>query len=727
MTTPYLKKLFAYLTLLLTYLITQPAFADIGEITQAATRADDQSRKALITIFGDVVNNPLSGADGAGTILSSLFGVTNGAILVIGGIAVIYFLFKKITQVAHDGSIYSQNQHTVWGPLRLLFGIAALAPTANGWSLSQLLMLWAASVMGVGSANLATDTAISALANGQGMVVQPAMASTTDLAKQLYQIDLCMHGINAGIVEAQNAGALTPENAFIQQSSTARGFVLKNQSFTCGGTNLAMSAAIPPNIPSNSTGWLPIGISTVGIYQAHQQALLQMQTTISADALQFVNGVIQKQNGAGGTLPDSASQIKGAALQYENTIQGVINSEQSQIQALASQVSDNIKTNGWWTLGAWYQTFAQANTRLSDAVQGKASTFGASGADPSNTSIYAVAKNAFDTQQTMSAANSTNALGTDPANPQQNSTSSQIIGNLFPGQIFVNSIIQSTTGQMNPLIQMKNLGDTVLSTAEITLGAYTVLGIANEMKNGDSAVGLAAATVNFFTSAGDAASGAFGALKPFIIAVIFSLFVLGATLSIYVPMVPFIVWFGAIINWLVVVAEAIIAAPLWALTHLAGDGEGMGHRSAHGWIFLLNVMVRPILMVIGFFLGGAAIVAAGTVLNSLFGIALANVQYDSITGIVSIVTFLVLYCSLCLNLVHSCFNLIMIVPDQVINWVGGHAAPNVGRDDSTQAKHAIDGFNRKVENIMPKPTTQANRQKIQTEQKPKDTNGVTKG
>jgi len=701
----YAYKVFTFISILLSYLWTMPAFADIGEITQAATRADDKSRQALITVFGDVVQDPLSGAGSGGTILSSLFGVANGAILVVGGIAAIYFFFKKVTQTAHDGSVYSQNQHTVWGPLRLLFGVAALAPTANGWSLSQLMMLWAASVMGVGSANLATDAAVTALSSGQGMVIQPAMSSTTDLAKSLYQVDLCMHGINAGLTQAANSGALTPENSFIQQTSTARGFVLKNQSFTCGGANLNASAAAPA---TTSTGALFVAIDAVSIYQAHQQALQQMQTTISANALGFVNAVVQKQNGAGGSLPDSSAQIKSAALAYENTVQASISAKQSEIQALASKVSDNVKTNGWWILGSWYQTFAQANTRLSDAVQGKASTFGASGGDPGSTNVFQAAMNAFDTQQTLSAASTTNALGSDPENPPTNSTSSQIIGSIFsaPGQRFVNWIVNtSNTGQVNPLIQMKNLGDYVLGTAEIALGTYTVLGVADEVKKGDSAVGLAAGAVNFFTSIGDAASGAFGALKPFIIAAIFSLFMIGATLSVYLPFIPFMVWFGAIINWLVVVGEAIIAAPLWALTPLAGEGEGMGHRSAHGWIFLLNVMVRPILMVIGFFLGGAALVAAGTVLNAMFGTAIANVQYDSTTGLITIITLLVLYCSMCINLVHTCFNLILIVPDQVINWVGGHASANIGRDDSIKTGHAIEGFNRKLENLMPKPTT----------------------
>jgi len=154
-------------------------------------------------------------------------------------------------------------------------------------------------------------------------------------------------------------------------------------------------------------------------------------------------------------------------------------------------------------------------------------------------------------------------------------------------------------------------------------------------------------------------------------------------------MVPFIVWFGGVINWLVVVGESIIAAPLWAMTHMNGEGEGIGHRSSHGYIFLLNVMVRPLLMVIGFFMAGGVIIAGGSFLNKIFSIGIANAQFNSMTGVMSVLGFMVLYCSLCVNLTHRAFNLILIVPDQVINWVGGHAASALGRDTNDEAHRAI--------------------------------------
>jgi hypothetical protein len=156
-------------------------------------------------------------------------------------------------------------------------------------------------------------------------------------------------------------------------------------------------------------------------------------------------------------------------------------------------------------------------------------------------------------------------------------------------------------------------------------------------------------------------------------------------------MVPFVIWFGGVTSWYAVVGEAMIASPLWGVTHLDGDGEGMGQRSTHGYIFLLNVLFRPVLMVVGFILGGAGVTVLGTLLNTMFGVAMANAQFDSTTGLVSIIGFIALYISLCLGLIHGCFNLTHVVPDQVFTWIGGQMSGNLGRDTDDKAKQVFAG------------------------------------
>lgn len=694
-------------------LVAMPLFAQttLGDISNAAHRPTDKSREALVTIFGNVVNDPLSGTGGPDTVLASVFQTTNAALLVIGSFLACYVLFRKVTQTAHDGNAFDQQKHILWGPIKLVWGIAALVPTPNGWSLSQLLMLWGASLMGVGVANIGVDASVAAFGSGNSMVMQPVMPSTVNLAHSLFEANVCMHGINAGLAQADSGGALITADGYVQQAPTPSGFVLRNSSFVCGGSDV--NGSVDP--ARRSTDWFSGTISAQEMRDAHLQALRTMQGSLNTSAHDFVNAVVQRQSGATVSLPDAETAIQGAAHQYENHISAVAATKQGDIAALASQLGTSISESGWWTLGAWYQTYAQANTKLSDAVASKASVYGmSSGGDPAMLTIYGTSMAAYQAQQATSTY--TPPIGTsstgDYSKGAAGSDSSKIIGSFFhaPGQRLVNYLIDinadgASRGQLNPLIKMKNIGDYTLGVAETGLAAYVVAKAIAQVKDGWSVAGVTAKLVNAVTSIGDALQGVLDALSPFIIMIVIAMFLLGGALSVYLPLVPFVVWFGAAINWLIVVGEAVIAAPLWALTHLGGDGgDGLGARTSHGWIFLLNVMVRPILMVCGFFLGGACMIAGGTLLNQLFGISIANAQFDSTTGVVSVIFMLGIYVSMATNLVHSCFNLIFIVPDQVINWVGGHASAALGRDDNDRMRHTMTVFANKMEDFATRMT-----------------------
>lgn len=212
-------------------------------------------------------------------------------------------------------------------------------------------------------------------------------------------------------------------------------------------------------------------------------------------------------------------------------------------------------------------------------------------------------------------------------------------------------------------------------------------------KASKSKVGDALDLVTFGASGviAGALEGLLDAVSPFMILTIISIFAFGATLSIYIPMVPFIIWFGGILTWLTVVVEAVAAAPLWSMAHMDGEGEGMGDKTAHGYIFLLNVMFRPVLMMIGFIAGSVVVIVGGTLLRPMFATAMENAQFDSWTGVISVLGFTGLFIGLSLTLVHSSFNLINVLPDQVFSWIGGNMSNNFGRDMDDKSKNVFVG------------------------------------
>ncbi len=665
----------------------------LGEISAAAKSTTDLSRQALIGIFGQVVNNPLaSGASGGGdTILARIFQIGNSVLLsvalVIGG----HMAFKKVTAAAHDGTVFEQGRGLVHAPIRMLIAISSLAPTANGWSISQLLMLWGASIMGVGTANLATHAATDALSNGQTMVVQPVMPSTVELARSLYQANLCMYAVNTGLDSAQTEGGWVSSSNYVQPKDTATGMFFRSSTYVCGGADVTSSLDNSAPVRS-TTGWFSSDIDVSDIKKAHLDALRAMQGVLYPSAKEFADKVMAKASNGEVQLPDAEVAIQSAAQRYEETVIARASTKNSQIAGLSSQISGSLQKQGWWALGSWYQTFAQANTKLNDAMAAKAQVFGESLiGDRGIEETYNKVMVAYRAQQLQGAASS-GASGNSPNTMQgaSASESEKIIGSVFsaPGQrvvLWFTQLYQQENGQVNPLIGMKNTGDYLLGLSSSALTGLVAIRVTVAI----ATKSVAGKAVDWISGVGKGIDAGLDVLEPYLRTLIIAIFGVGIVLSVYLPMVPFIVWFGGVINWLVVVGEAIIAAPLWAMTHMNGEGEGMGHRAGHGYIFLLNVMVRPFLMVIGFFLAGAGIIAGGSLLNKTFGVGLANAQFDSITGIMSVLGYMVLYCSLCVNLTHRAFNLILIVPDQVINWVGGHAASALGRDTNDEAHRAI--------------------------------------
>jgi conjugal transfer/type IV secretion protein DotA/TraY len=672
--------------------MVSPASAGIGEIASAAKRPDDKSREALVAVFGQVVNDPLSGggAGGGDTILATIFQRTNVALLSIAGCIVGWGVFRRVAATAGSGSVFDAQNSSLWMPLRTVWGLSSLIPTANGWSISQLVMLWAASIMGVGTANLTVDAAASALQNGTPLVMSPVMPQTTAMARGIFEADLCMHGINYGLARADLAGGWVDNDEYVSAVDNAPlndGFTLRDGrgTYSCGGAWI--DASRMTSQPQSTNPFDASEFSVADVYAAHREALHAMQSTLDAEAKAFVQAVMKVQSGEEAALPDSNVAIASAAATYENTVQAKAATKIGDLSQLSTQIVGNLSQKGWWMLGSWYQTFAMANTKLTGAVSaiGSVSAPAAMGAR-GPTEAWQTALAAFHTQ-------SANATAADPiGTPPSSDAAAQSVGGastLFKmvfaasGQRMVQELVSSSEtsrGQTNPLIRLKSIGDYILGAAEESLGVLSGLQAAQEKDSTQGLLGATAQLGSLMTGAGGGYSGVLSTIKPYLFLLILALFMFGVTLSVYLPMVPFVVWFGAVINWLVVVAEGVVAAPLWAIAHLGVDGEGFGQKSMHGYLFLLNMCVRPFLMCIGFFLGGGILVVAGTFLAEGFTVAVANAQYSSTTGIVSVVALFWLFTQMSLRAVHDCFNLIILLPDQVINWMGGQASARLGLD-----------------------------------------------
>ncbi|EBQ9797339.1 hypothetical protein DM035_24800 [Salmonella enterica subsp. enterica serovar Kottbus] len=691
------------LTLLLVVTLGAPIISyaeNLDDLTTAADRGTDISRQAMVTLFGQIVNNPLNGIveDGGDSLVSQILKIFSSTLLIVGTGVGGYLVLQKTAKTAHDGQYMDREQGSFWAPIRILAAFSMLTPLPNGWSLSALLMLYAAAKVGVGGANLGTDATVDAFMAGQTFVLQPVAPSTVTLARSLFEANMCMFGINASLDAQNNSGGIVFSSDYINQSPIENGFILKSKSFTCGGATIA----IEENNSILSKLGLSADIDITSIRNAHTEGLNEMQRSLRDGAQKFVQGVISRQQDENSNLVNAESVIQTASQIYENKVTAAIRSSNinTQLRNLTSQVGDTIKSEGWFSLGNWYQTLAVANNRVGNSAAAKGTAFGQStGQVPVTTDLYRLAISAYHAQKSVTD-NSNASILTAKSSFESNDISDaaslfSYVFNSF-GQSITTSLInqsQNDSGQVNPIISMKNLGDNLIGAAEASLATYVgvkaFIAGANE-----SVLGTIA---NKLGGIGAALKSVGDTLDPYVAISLVMLIGAGISLSIYIPLMPFLIWTAACINYLIIIGEGIFASALWAFTHLLGNGEGMGQKTSHGYIFLLNLMFRPILMVGGFLLGGGIVTIGGTILNKAIPAAMANAQFDSMTGIVTIIGYLIVYCSTAITIVSLSFSLINIVPDQVINWVGGHVASTLGREMPDKAGQSVNVFANKTE------------------------------
>ncbi|RUR13665.1 type IVB secretion system protein DotA [Legionella sp. km772] len=184
---------------------------------------------------------------------------------------------------------------------------------------------------------------------------------------------------------------------------------------------------------------------------------------------------------------------------------------------------------------------------------------------------------------------------------------------------------------------------------------------------------------------------------------------IGFTTAYYIPILPYMIFTFGSIAWLISVIEAMVAAPIVALgvTHPEGhDAFGKGEAAI---MLLMNVFLRPAMMIIGYISGIALSYVSVWVLNAGFEHAISFVQapgekpsaaqvllpqvqhnsdygnsltggtsggsgtggYSDWAGIFAFFFSILVYTTMYITLVQKAFTLISYLPDKVLRWIGG--------------------------------------------------------
>lgn len=161
----------------------------------------------------------------------------------------------------------------------------------------------------------------------------------------------------------------------------------------------------------------------------------------------------------------------------------------------------------------------------------------------------------------------------------------------------------------------------------------------------------------------------------------------GFTTAYYIPILPYMIFTFGSIAWLISVIEAMVAAPIVALgvTHPEGhDAFGKGEAAV---MLLMNIFLRPSMMIIGYICGIALCYVGVWILNAGFDNAIGFIQsgneldiqqgsgtgdYKDWAGVYAYFFGILIYTSIYLTIVQKAFTLIAYLPDKVLRWIGGN-------------------------------------------------------
>ncbi|HEU5281395.1 MAG TPA: DotA/TraY family protein [Gammaproteobacteria bacterium] len=346
---------------------------------------------------------------------------------------------------------------------------------------------------------------------------------------------------------------------------------------------------------------------------------------------------------------------------------------------------------GWMTAGSYYYTIAKMNqNNLKDMMPALQVTF----RDPGPPNVYGGTmynyRNNYDAAGSLIGASSPSSSSVEGAASLPSSTSELTALTSSVTMGVQSSTEESLSGDANPLVQAQAAGYSILMIAQIGFFYLLAITFTAALVGNISVYVLGTGVTN---PVGPAMQLMFIVVMPAIAALFGIMVSLGATLSVYLPLVPFIIFTFGAIGWLTSTIEAMVAGPLVALGIIAPGGhhELLG-KAEPALMLLFNVFLRPSLMIFG--LVAAMLLASVVVgmINDAFWRVMVSItggsssdstvgEFATVISPLTMILFLCAYVTLVVAALNKCFAAIHIIPERVMAWVS-HQAQGYGEGEA---------------------------------------------
>jgi hypothetical protein len=629
--------------------------------SSSASATSDKSVGWYNDIFGvgweSILDSGSTSTGGAGATIEHLFISFSSVITALVMVFVGYIVMVGVIGTAQEGEPLGKRYSTLWVPLRAAVGVSLLVPLPWAkYSLLQALILKFIYISILGANFLAVNT-VDFMASRSGAV-------GTSRAKLLY-----VEGIGEEILKNMTVQAYFKE----REGLATDGIYAKNT------TGIKSFTFIPPAGASDSVmGRFKIscidGVQSADLCDAELNASVtlvnEMRPVAKAIVSQWVNG--------SGT-PMDAAQEQAYRTALNNYVRA---SQQAETAALAAvgtnqdlnEFKQAVKNNGWTWLGVYYWKIAKFNELAAAKTQVKLLVSSPLNEDAivhiAGPGIMPVLDRYHNFADTIAAGRLEQRALAD--------SSGDGVGMMALLGSFFTDAIGSSFGDNTAMTGGARLVAEALSNGDP---------ISNLQKFGHSLIN-SGSMIGMVGAAGSVAGQVITAVDGVLMLLAGTLIAAGVFLAYYLPALPFIIWTSAIVGWLILTIELLVAAPIWAAMHVIPEGEGIvGQRAEAGYMLFFGILMRPALYVIGFFLSFVIVGVVGHLIGeSYLDFTVSNGNDDLPVGPVSqIVGWLatvIIGGGLAVVLIHKTFSMVTYLPDEITRRLG--STPSIGIEHEEQ-------------------------------------------
>jgi conjugal transfer/type IV secretion protein DotA/TraY len=619
--------------------------------------AGDKSMQILQALFGGI---PAFGGSSGSDAFAAPIGTFNQLVLIVGGVLTTYTILVGTMMTAHDGEVLGKQFHSIWIPIRTAVGSALVLPLFNGYCVAQVVVAWLL-VQGIGLADKVWDSFTSNSNLTNVVAIGFNDPATYKLVQDVLKAKMCVAAMNAeitanpslysgaqfGMTTVSTPDVIIPADEYNIATTIPGSTVYKFGNTT--GTN-----SIPTDV---------CGTVTVKNYQGTSTDTASNVSTINAAQLTALNTLYQEsdslittaintvvsQSSASSSYDTTAmrASVNKLMLDYNSAVKSKAAGAYNNAQAF-NTIKDNAAQDGWFLAGSWFMKLAAMQEEAQQAVSAVPSSTSIGDATENDTVKQSIAKYMPILTQITAQTMAQSDFGITKQTQSDNQPD-------FAQALLSKITVATISPSENPVMAMKRLGDSLLTVISVIFAA-----VAGIFTSGP-AMGLLTFVVM---------------LMPLLTVIL----VLGITLSFVLPMMPMFIWIGAAIGWLILAVEAIIAAPLWVVMHLNPKGSDLVGTAGKGYMMVLSLMLRPVLMVFGLV---AAIIMTNvvgqfiaTVYTSIFTMSQQNSNWI-IWLVGAVIAGPLIYGSMMFVFIKKMFSVIHIIPDQLLGWIGG-GGPSLG-------------------------------------------------